>query len=123
MKEAIVVGVDGSPATVAAIEWAADDAARTGLPLHVVFAVDRSPHEIPKFPQPSSGGRAVPRRRPRPRRGREGRQGQAARDHRRHRADRGPAGGRPAPGRRARRRSWSSAPVGWAASRARSSGR
>ncbi|TKK84028.1 universal stress protein [Herbidospora galbida] len=52
MKEAIVVGVDGSPATVAAIEWAADDAARTGLPLHVVFAVDRSPHEIPKFPSP-----------------------------------------------------------------------
>ncbi|NAS25986.1 universal stress protein [Herbidospora sp. NEAU-GS84] len=52
MKEAIVVGVDGSPATVAAIEWAADDAARTGLPLRVVFAVDRSPHEIPKFPNP-----------------------------------------------------------------------
>ncbi|WP_062436679.1 universal stress protein [Herbidospora daliensis] len=52
MKEAIVVGVDGSPSTVAAIEWAADDAARTGLPLHVVFAVDRSPHEIPRFPNP-----------------------------------------------------------------------
>ncbi|WP_066370258.1 universal stress protein [Herbidospora mongoliensis] len=52
MKEAIVVGVDGSPSTVAAIEWAADDAARTGLTLHVVFAVDRSPHEIPKFPNP-----------------------------------------------------------------------
>ncbi|MEV0147186.1 MULTISPECIES: universal stress protein [unclassified Nonomuraea] len=46
----IIVGVDGSPHSRAAVEWAADDALRMHQPLRVVHAVDRSPYQIAKFP-------------------------------------------------------------------------
>lgn len=39
----VVVGVDGSAASTAAVTWAADDAARRGVPLTVVHAVDPLP--------------------------------------------------------------------------------
>lgn len=46
----IVVGVDGSAAARAAVEWAADDAVRMRLPLRIVHALERWPYEISKFP-------------------------------------------------------------------------
>ncbi|MEU8102964.1 universal stress protein [Nonomuraea muscovyensis] len=46
----IVVGVDGSVPSRAAVEWAVDDALRTHKPLRIVHAVDRSPYQIAKFP-------------------------------------------------------------------------
>ncbi|MEV0584521.1 universal stress protein [Nonomuraea sp. NPDC050310] len=46
----IIVGVDGSRASHAAIEWAADDAARTKRPLCLVHAVDRWPYQVQRFP-------------------------------------------------------------------------
>ncbi|MBN6051545.1 universal stress protein [Nonomuraea sp. RK-328] len=45
----IVVGVDGSMAARAAVEWAANDALRAHVPLHIVHAVDRSPYQIQRF--------------------------------------------------------------------------
>lgn len=50
MARVIVVGVDGSAAATQAVEWAADDAARAAVRLHIVHAVDRSPYEIGRFP-------------------------------------------------------------------------
>ncbi|MET8051161.1 MULTISPECIES: universal stress protein [unclassified Streptosporangium] len=52
MSNLIIVGADGSGNATAAIEWAADDAARMGLPLRIVTAVQRWPNDIPKFPAP-----------------------------------------------------------------------
>ncbi|GAA3446420.1 universal stress protein [Planomonospora venezuelensis] len=49
MSDPVVVGTDGSAAGSAAVEWAADDAARMHTSLRVVFALDRSPYDIPKF--------------------------------------------------------------------------
>ncbi|MBG0830106.1 universal stress protein [Planomonospora sp. ID67723] len=49
MSDPVVVGTDGSAAGSAAVEWAADDAARMRAPLRIVFALDRSPYDIPKF--------------------------------------------------------------------------
>jgi nucleotide-binding universal stress UspA family protein len=37
-RSAVVVGVDASPASRAAVDWAADEAARHGVPLHVLHA-------------------------------------------------------------------------------------
>ncbi|MFI6317615.1 universal stress protein [Nonomuraea sp. NPDC050556] len=48
----IIVGVDGSAAARAAVEWAADDAARTRQPLRLVHAVDRLPYQISRYPGP-----------------------------------------------------------------------
>ncbi|MGN9847421.1 universal stress protein [Nonomuraea sp. H19] len=50
MNPVIVVGVDGSAAATAAVEWAADDAARAAARLLIVHAVDRSPYETARFP-------------------------------------------------------------------------
>lgn len=50
MNRVIVVGTDGSAAATAAVEWAADDAARAAARLRIVHAVDRSPYEMAKFP-------------------------------------------------------------------------
>ncbi|GAA1002442.1 universal stress protein [Acrocarpospora pleiomorpha] len=55
MKDVIVVGVDGSPASLAAVEWAADDAVRTRAALRIVFVLDRYPYEITMFPNPDLG--------------------------------------------------------------------
>ncbi|MEO3860343.1 universal stress protein [Acrocarpospora sp. B8E8] len=55
MKDVIVVGVDGSPASLAAVEWATDDAVRTRAPLRIVFVLDRYPYEIVKFPDHNLG--------------------------------------------------------------------
>ncbi|WP_380283157.1 universal stress protein [Kitasatospora purpeofusca] len=38
MPRSVVVGVDGSPESLAALDWAAEEAARRGLPLKVVLA-------------------------------------------------------------------------------------
>ncbi|MGP3963825.1 universal stress protein [Nonomuraea sp. 3N208] len=46
----IIVGVDGSAPSQAAVEWAAGDAFRMRLPLRIVHAVDRSPYQIGKYP-------------------------------------------------------------------------
>ncbi|WP_169946479.1 universal stress protein [Microbispora sp. H11081] len=52
MTRPVIVGTDGSRAAVAAVEWAAGDAARKGLPLRIVHAVDRMPYEIARYPIP-----------------------------------------------------------------------
>ncbi|UBU17856.1 universal stress protein [Nonomuraea gerenzanensis] len=44
MTSQIVVGVDGSAPAVAAVEWAAADAARRGLDLRIVHVCERWPH-------------------------------------------------------------------------------
>ncbi|MFI6456327.1 universal stress protein [Streptosporangium amethystogenes] len=49
MSALIIAGTDGSTGATAAVEWAADDAARTGLPLRIVTAVHRWPNDIPRF--------------------------------------------------------------------------
>jgi nucleotide-binding universal stress UspA family protein len=46
MSDQIVVGVDGSPAALSAVDWAAEDAARTGRALKIVYALDRSPYQL-----------------------------------------------------------------------------
>ncbi|GAA3419069.1 hypothetical protein GCM10018952_57080 [Streptosporangium vulgare] len=53
MTHVIVVGTDGSAAGTAAVEWAADDAARADRPLRIVYAVDRWPYQISRFPNPA----------------------------------------------------------------------
>ena len=53
MTEPIVVATDGSRGATAAVEWAADDAARKALPLRIVHAVDRLPYETSHYPIPS----------------------------------------------------------------------
>jgi nucleotide-binding universal stress UspA family protein len=53
MTEPIIVATDGSRGATAAVEWAADDAARKGLPLRIVHAVDRLPYEVSRYPIPS----------------------------------------------------------------------
>ncbi|MBF8185730.1 universal stress protein [Nonomuraea sp. K274] len=48
----IIVGVDGSTAAQDAVEWAADDAFRTGEPLRIVHAVDRAPYQVGRYRHP-----------------------------------------------------------------------
>ncbi|GGO20140.1 universal stress protein [Microbispora rosea subsp. aerata] len=52
MTGVVIAGTDGSRAAAAAVEWAAGDAARKGLPLRIVHAVDRLPYEIVRYPIP-----------------------------------------------------------------------
>lgn len=44
MREPIVAGVDGSASSTAAVEWAASDAQRRGLPLRIVHVCERWAH-------------------------------------------------------------------------------
>lgn len=46
----IIVGVDGSVTSRAAVEWAANDALRLRVPLRIVHAVDRAWYQVGKFP-------------------------------------------------------------------------
>ncbi|GAA1640056.1 hypothetical protein GCM10009733_041450 [Nonomuraea maheshkhaliensis] len=46
----IIVGVDGSAPSRAAVEWAADDAARMGLPLRIVHVMDTSWYLVGRRP-------------------------------------------------------------------------
>ncbi|MEU5866571.1 universal stress protein [Nonomuraea sp. NPDC047529] len=50
MPGRIMVGVDGSAPSNAALGWAADDAARTGAELRIVHALDRQPYSVGRFP-------------------------------------------------------------------------
>ncbi|NBE95920.1 universal stress protein [Nonomuraea sp. KC401] len=45
----VIVGVDGSVASRAAVEWAADDAFRMRVPLRIVHAVDPGPYPIGRY--------------------------------------------------------------------------
>ncbi|WP_067172094.1 universal stress protein [Microtetraspora niveoalba] len=47
MTAPIVVGVDGSPQSTAAVDWAADDAARRGVPLKIVHVREPWAHQYP----------------------------------------------------------------------------
>ncbi|MFI7707446.1 universal stress protein [Nonomuraea sp. NPDC049480] len=49
----ITVGVDGSVTARAAVEWAANDAFRMRVPLRIVHAVDRTPYQVGRYPNPS----------------------------------------------------------------------
>ncbi|MEV5705982.1 universal stress protein [Actinoallomurus sp. NPDC052274] len=51
----IVVGTDGSPRAGLAVEWAAEEAGRTGRPLHVLHAIERWPCDMPFHPAPGLG--------------------------------------------------------------------
>ncbi|MEV0632515.1 universal stress protein [Nonomuraea wenchangensis] len=46
MSGLIIAGVDGSAPSLAAVEWAADDAARTGAELRIVHVLDLRPYEV-----------------------------------------------------------------------------
>ncbi|MFC7110542.1 universal stress protein [Nonomuraea rubra] len=50
----IIVGVDGSVASRAAVEWAAGDAALRHVPLRIVHVVDTSWYQVGKPPAPRS---------------------------------------------------------------------
>ncbi|MGR6919958.1 universal stress protein [[Actinomadura] parvosata] len=52
MNHVVVVGADGSDAATAAVERAANGAARAGARLRIVHAVDRTPYEIATFATP-----------------------------------------------------------------------
>lgn len=49
MKPAILVGVDGSPSSVAAVEWAARTAAHHNVPLGLVHVL--APQVVMTFPE------------------------------------------------------------------------
>jgi nucleotide-binding universal stress UspA family protein len=62
----ILVGIDGSPASVAAVRWAGREAQLRGMRVHVVFVRDRrlpTPHYAPQsrasepMPSPAAGER------------------------------------------------------------------
>ncbi|MET8158323.1 universal stress protein [Sphaerisporangium sp. NPDC005289] len=61
MFEKIVVGTDGSPSAVAALDWAADEAARKGVPLHIVSVVENWPYGIARYPAPPDVGDSLVR--------------------------------------------------------------
>ncbi|MGW6646310.1 universal stress protein [Streptomyces iakyrus] len=50
MDQPVVVGVDGSEASLRAVDWAADEAALRGAPLHVVYASLWERYEHAVFP-------------------------------------------------------------------------
>ncbi|MFI8891632.1 universal stress protein [Streptomyces paradoxus] len=50
MDQPVVVGVDGSEASLRAVDWAADEAALRGVPLHVVYASLWERYEHAVFP-------------------------------------------------------------------------
>ncbi|MEU5884963.1 universal stress protein [Spirillospora sp. NPDC047279] len=54
MTDPIIVGTDGSPHADRAVEWAADEAARRGLPLRIVHAAEPAPYTYPLLVAPES---------------------------------------------------------------------
>ncbi|MFI6631317.1 universal stress protein [Nonomuraea fuscirosea] len=55
MTDLVIAGVDGSAPATAAVEQAADDAARTGAVLRIVHALDRHPYNIAGVAVPGTG--------------------------------------------------------------------
>ncbi|GGS90636.1 universal stress protein [Nonomuraea spiralis] len=55
MAGLIVAGADGSAPGAAAVDWAADDAARTGAELLIVHGLDRQPYSSTRFPDFGQG--------------------------------------------------------------------
>ncbi|MFC5748292.1 universal stress protein [Actinomadura rugatobispora] len=49
MSDPIVVGTDASAGADRAVEWAADEAASRGRPLHIVHSIDKGLYELPLF--------------------------------------------------------------------------
>ena len=81
----VVVGVDGSEASLRAVDWAADEAALRGVPLHVVYAFPVGALRTRGLPRwPEAGVGAPAHRRPRGGRG-QARQGAGPRPVGHHR--------------------------------------
>ncbi|MFD5856842.1 universal stress protein [Streptomyces chartreusis] len=49
MSRTVIVGIDGSPESLAAAEWAAREALLRAVPLHVVHAGEQQPHAYAPF--------------------------------------------------------------------------
>jgi nucleotide-binding universal stress UspA family protein len=52
----IMVGVDGSPASNAAVNWAAREAARRNVPLTLVHVINAAVATWPETPKPLGDG-------------------------------------------------------------------